>query len=309
MFNYVFKKSFVILILFLFLFSSVVSGLKIKINDNITSYEHVKTLYVGGTGLNNYTKIQDAIDNASSGDTVFLFPGIYHEHIMIYTSFITLTSENKIDTIIDGDEYWFTIKIENNIDERISNIKINNITVKNASYYGIYVRFSDVINISNSIVRDNGYCGIYVEYSDYSVYEFNQIFNNTWWDLYLEFSCFCKICYNHISYGRTGIRTESCNENEFLYNEISNHSHYGIHLVRHAYLTLPNKIHHNNFINNDINARFQDCNNIWYRNFWDDSKIIHVIIGSFYFILTSMKIINITTLEFDLLIAKEPYNI
>jgi hypothetical protein len=32
-----------------------------------------KTLYVGGSGEGNYTKIQDAIDNASKGDTVFVY--------------------------------------------------------------------------------------------------------------------------------------------------------------------------------------------------------------------------------------------
>jgi len=32
-----------------------------------------KTLYVGGTGEDNYTTIQDAIDDASEGDTVFVY--------------------------------------------------------------------------------------------------------------------------------------------------------------------------------------------------------------------------------------------
>ena len=32
-----------------------------------------KTLYVGGNGLNNYTSIQPAIDNASNGDTIFVY--------------------------------------------------------------------------------------------------------------------------------------------------------------------------------------------------------------------------------------------
>ena len=31
------------------------------------------TLYVGGSGPGNYTRIQDAIDNASDGDTVFVY--------------------------------------------------------------------------------------------------------------------------------------------------------------------------------------------------------------------------------------------
>jgi pectin methylesterase-like acyl-CoA thioesterase len=42
-----------------------------------------QTLYVGGTGPNNYTKIQDAIDNASNQDTIFVYNGIYQEHIII----------------------------------------------------------------------------------------------------------------------------------------------------------------------------------------------------------------------------------
>jgi len=37
--------------------------------------ENGNTLYVGGSGPNNYTKIQDAIDNASNGDTVFVYSG------------------------------------------------------------------------------------------------------------------------------------------------------------------------------------------------------------------------------------------
>jgi len=31
------------------------------------------TLYVGGSGFGNYSTIQDAVDNASSGDTVYVY--------------------------------------------------------------------------------------------------------------------------------------------------------------------------------------------------------------------------------------------
>ena len=58
-------------------------------------------LYVGGSGPNNYTKIQDAVDNASDGDTVFVYHGIYEENIIINKS-IDLIGENKETTIIDG---------------------------------------------------------------------------------------------------------------------------------------------------------------------------------------------------------------
>jgi len=45
-----------------------------------------KTLYVGGSGAGNYTRIQDAIDNASDGDTVFVYSRRYIENIVIEKS-------------------------------------------------------------------------------------------------------------------------------------------------------------------------------------------------------------------------------
>src|SRR4030042_5130568 len=38
-------------------------------------------LYVGGSGPGNYTKIQDAIDNASEGDAVYVYSGMYSDYI------------------------------------------------------------------------------------------------------------------------------------------------------------------------------------------------------------------------------------
>ncbi len=40
--------------------------------------------YVGGSGFGNYTKIQDAIDNSSNGDTIFVYDDSspYYENIV-----------------------------------------------------------------------------------------------------------------------------------------------------------------------------------------------------------------------------------
>ena len=43
-------------------------------------------LYVGGSGPGNYTTIQEAIDNATDGDTVFVYNGSYFGHININKS-------------------------------------------------------------------------------------------------------------------------------------------------------------------------------------------------------------------------------
>lgn len=58
--------------------------------------------YVGGSGPGNYSRIQDAIDNATDGDTVYVYPGDYKEHIEINQS-IRLQGANPDTTIIDGD--------------------------------------------------------------------------------------------------------------------------------------------------------------------------------------------------------------
>ena len=60
-------------------------------------------LYVGGSGPNNYTNIQDAINDASDGDTIFVYDDSspYDESIIIDKS-IQLIGENKYSTVISG---------------------------------------------------------------------------------------------------------------------------------------------------------------------------------------------------------------
>ena len=62
-----------------------------------------KTLYVGGSGEGNYTKIQDAIDDASDGDTVFVYDDSspYYENVIVDKS-INLIGEDKETTVVDG---------------------------------------------------------------------------------------------------------------------------------------------------------------------------------------------------------------
>ncbi|MCX6664402.1 MAG: pectinesterase family protein [Euryarchaeota archaeon] len=60
-------------------------------------------LYVGGSGPGNYTKIQDAIDNTSDGDTVFVYSGTYNESIVINKNQLTLIGQDKNTTIINFD--------------------------------------------------------------------------------------------------------------------------------------------------------------------------------------------------------------
>ncbi|MBE3120630.1 MAG: right-handed parallel beta-helix repeat-containing protein [Thermoplasmata archaeon] len=134
-------------------------------------------LYVGGSGPGNYTKIQDAINDSSNGDTVFVYSGIYYENIIINKTGISLIGEDKYSTIIDGKREDDTIWI------RASFVKVSGFTIVNCStegsYAGILVLeekwwepsnppYLSDINISDCIIKNNR-CGIRL----YSVYATN----------------------------------------------------------------------------------------------------------------------------------------
>ena len=60
-------------------------------------------LYVGGSGPGNYSRINDALDNASNGDTIFVYDDSapYHEVVSIDKS-VTVQGENRETTVIES---------------------------------------------------------------------------------------------------------------------------------------------------------------------------------------------------------------
>ncbi|MCX6662537.1 MAG: hypothetical protein NTY91_08325 [Euryarchaeota archaeon] len=97
-------------------------------------------LYVGGSGPGNYTRIQDAIDNTSDGDTVYVFPATYKEHIIINTS-IQLQGADLQTTLIDG---------QNTSDDIITcigiGVVIGGFTIFNCSTGSSCIRFNHTRN-------------------------------------------------------------------------------------------------------------------------------------------------------------------
>ena len=136
----------------------------IERNSEPTLFEG-NILYVGGSGPGNYSKIQNAIDNASDGDTVFVYNGTYglaHYRIYIYKS-INLIGENKVNTIING----------SGIRVNVSEVLISDFTLQNSS--GIEIMFSNNITITGNII--NGYSGITMYYSNNNIVTNNTFFN------------------------------------------------------------------------------------------------------------------------------------
>jgi pectin methylesterase-like acyl-CoA thioesterase len=95
------RKKLTIGIILLFILTAIIPSAAQKIENAPVPTPGGKWLYVGGNGPGNYTKIQDAIDNASSGDTVFVYHGTYYEQLRIDIP-IRLIGESKNDTIINA---------------------------------------------------------------------------------------------------------------------------------------------------------------------------------------------------------------
>ena len=108
-----FCKGLVLGVILLFVGASVVTSMGVNVvekqdlQDTKTFFEDYNSngniLYVGGEGPNNYTKIQDAINNAIDGDTVFVYndSSPYYENIIVDKA-INLVGEERDTTIIIG---------------------------------------------------------------------------------------------------------------------------------------------------------------------------------------------------------------
>jgi parallel beta-helix repeat protein len=98
-------------------------------------------LYVGGSGPGNYTKIQDAIDDAQSGDTVYVYDDSspYIEYIVIKKG-ISLLGENEATTVIEsfGWEVIMTIAADN--------VKVSGFTIRDGEY--LEITSSDHVEIA-----------------------------------------------------------------------------------------------------------------------------------------------------------------
>lgn len=295
------------------------------------------TLYVGGSGPNNYTKIQDAINDAEDGDTVYVYSGTYTS-VTIYNS-ITLLGENKYTTIIDanGEEMGITITGDGYSDDTINWINISGFTIRNATTNlqraGIFISFNGdpMRNISiydniisqningfmnydgedckvyKNIITDNKEIGFNLYNSNYRTYITNNIITN-----------------NPIGFMLESVEMQIIEMNQIEGNEV------GIAMGFNS----ENTIMHNNFINNDVDSKILEGHETplsylynllvhkkkWDGNYWDEWKKTspRPIIGFFVleiviprspdnFLIIPLGIYPYIT--FDWHPAKEPYDI
>lgn len=173
-------------------------------NEYIEKSNLGNTLYVGGSGPNNYSKIQDAIDDAFDGDTIFVYSGTYYEYELTIDKSISFIGEDKFTTIIDGQGKNRIMKFKANY------ISVRGFTIQNTEEgpgaCGIYISNSGGSWTAFNTITDN----IFINHSMEAIYMYttshNTITNNTLID--------CGWRYN----SHLGITCGSYNRDNIIFN-------------------------------------------------------------------------------------------
>ncbi len=252
--------------------------------------------YVDNGGEQDFTSIQDAIDNASDGDTIFVSNGTYYETLFVHKSItligtgkdktiinynknnsghidiILITADNctingfeiinSIGTISQFDVMGFSVRSSNNI---ISNNIILNFT------NGIFIGKDATNNhiFSNNILK-NQY-GVYMVSSYKNNISKNNISSNIQYGVYLRSSSDQNtVSWNVISDNGGGIHIKGSKNNKVFGNNITNNQK-GMYLCCNAQ---DNKMYYNIFKqNSEWNAQ-DTFNNQWDNgsvgNYWDN---------------------------------------
>ena len=228
------------------------------------------TLYVDSKGTTDYTSIQEAINNAMENQTIFVYEGIYNEHILINKS-INLKGQNKEKTIIDGNYSGNIILIEKDCTVNITGFTLQR-SGTGTSDAGIQIK-SDYNTIKDNIFYLNAN-GIYTSYSEYNRFEDNIFDSNTKYGMYLYTSSnFAETIENIFIDNYCGLRIKGSSHNNVTQN-IFQENDQGVYFCCGA---RTNTVYHNTFLNNSIwNADDQVSGNNWDKgptvggNYWSD---------------------------------------
>ena len=258
-------------------------------------------LYVGGSGPGNYTRVQDAIDDASDGDIVFVYNGTYYENLIVNKT-IDLIGEDKNTTIIDSGGTGSVVYISSD------GVRISDFTLKNSGLTwpdsGIRLYYSNNTKIINNTIS---YCciGIQLFFSHNNTITANRVFNNnrsiaftfsndniisgdnvsnSEHGIWIDFSSRNTITSNNVhSNSKHGIIFTTSSTNNTIAGNNASNNYWGILLsyswdniimgnnvlnntygvsIYHPSYSNNNDFYHNNFINNTQNA-LDECNNTW----------------------------------------------
>ncbi len=241
-------------------------------NYTVKAATQKPNLYVGGGGPSNYTKIQYALENASSGNTtVFVYTGIYSETLIINKT-VNITGEDTSSTIIDAGNNGCVVIITADW------VNMSKFTIQKGggeeNDAGIKVQ-SNNTNISNNIIKNCDALGIYLENSNN-----NSIYNNTFTNIVntstiflWNTSAYNKISKNNITNCGCAIDIGNGSHHNNITDNIIHNNTYGIYLWSN---TTNNNSINKNTIDNTTNYGLiidEAINNKIFENDFKDNEV------------------------------------
>lgn len=232
----------------------------------------------------NFQTIQEAINLANPGDTIFVKNGTYYEHVIVNRT-VSLVGENRETTIIDGSGIGTVMKVTADnvtimgftirnsgkewIDSglalrQVKNCSLsgNNITANNG--HGIYLYTSPNNSIFGNNIAANNWGGMWISTSsNYNSITGNNVTANKGNGIWLDSSNYNSIFGNNIANNKDGLVFCGPSNNRIVGNNIANNRGDGIRL----FFSSNNTIFHNNFVENQ--QQFYTFKS--YGNLWDDS--------------------------------------
>lgn len=161
----------IVAFLLLLLIISVLSMIPAKTSANNLRTAST-TIYVNADGTADCISIQEAINNATDGDTVYVYSGTYKENVVINKR-INLTGENRETTIIDGGGNEDVVYVS------VNQVNICNFTIINSgdSYDG-GIKFNSFYTVVTKCVLKNNHYGVYLDHSSNNQIVDCNIFSN-----------------------------------------------------------------------------------------------------------------------------------
>ncbi|MFO7678149.1 MAG: NosD domain-containing protein [Thermoplasmatota archaeon] len=195
-----------------------------------------------GTLEHPYQHIQDGIDNANTGDTVYVFNGIYNENVYINKA-IQLLGESKTDVLLISTSTAPSIHL------RVDEITINNFSITNQHSAGIHIDGVNYCVVSDSIISE-ATIGILLSHMNQKPTNYNIITNTIISDnsigIRMAYASHNTFSTNLIKNNTYGILMNYSTDNLFNKNSIQNNSAaMNIMMSSHYTLLTRNMITHN----------------------------------------------------------------
>lgn len=174
--------------------ATTISGMVSNITGNLTIRSRT-ILTVDANGGRDYLKIQDAVDAASDGYTIIVYPATYTEHVVVSKE-IEIVGTNRYGVILDGSGNGTALYLS------ADRIVMHNFTIQNTSY-GV---FNDQTNNTRLY---------YMAIHDYEIGVNNSKTLNAW------------IAYNVVKQGTIGVVAYEAYDDAIRWNEIAYNTKYG----------------------------------------------------------------------------------